>query len=157
MIITSGCGKYKENELRLGFDSEYPPYGYITDEGTYEGFDLEYAKLVCEEIGYDLKLIPIKWLAKDSELKSGTINCIWSGFTINGREDLYTWSVPYADNSIVILVKKESNIKTLKDLSGKVLTTQQDSSGAEALGSEEMEELVLSLKNSTFNLCKDYN
>ena len=53
------------------------------------------------------------------ELNSGSIDCTWNGFTIQGREDAYTWTVPYVDNSQVVLVKVGSPIKTLADLPGK--------------------------------------
>ena len=118
----------------VGFDAEFPPYGYL-DEKTneYTGFDLELAQAVCDDLGWELKKQPIEWDSKDSELNSGTIDCIWNGFTINGREDDYTWSVPYVDNSQVVVVKKDSDIAKLNDLSGKVVAVQSDSSALAAL------------------------
>ena len=72
----------------VGFDAEYPPYGYMDDEtGDYTGFDLELAEAVCEIYGWKLVKTPINWDAKDTELNSGAIDCIWNGFTMNGRED----------------------------------------------------------------------
>ena len=76
---------------------------------------------------------PIDWDSKDSELNSGTIDCIWNGFTINGRENDYAWTEPYIDNKQVIVVKKDSNITSLEDLKGKVVETQKDSSALAAL------------------------
>lgn len=67
------------------------------------------------------------------ELKTGMIDCIWNGFTINGRENDYTWSVPYVDNSQVVIVKKDSKIKELSDLAGKVVAVQTDSSALAAV------------------------
>ena len=84
----------------VGFDAEYPPYGYMDDEtGDYTGFDLELAEAVCEIYDWKLVKTPINWDAKDTELNSGAIDCIWNGCTMNGREDDYTWSDPYVDNS----------------------------------------------------------
>ena len=76
---------------------------------------------------------PIDWDAKDAELNSGTIDCIWNGFTINGRENDYTWSEPYIDNKQVIVVKADSGINSLADLKGKNVETQKDSSALAAL------------------------
>ncbi|MBR1731616.1 MAG: amino acid ABC transporter substrate-binding protein [Ruminococcus sp.] len=122
----------------VGFDAEFPPYGYL-DEKTneYTGFDLELAQAVCDSLGWELKKQPIEWDSKDSELDSGTIDCIWNGFTINGREDQYTWSVPYVDNSQVVVVKSDSEIAKLDDLSGKVVAVQADSSALAALQGED--------------------
>ena len=71
------------------------------------------------------------------ELNSGTINCIRNGFTINGREKDYTWSVPYIDNKQVVIVKKDSDIKSLDNLKGKTVAVQTDSSALAALAGDD--------------------
>ena len=126
------CKKEDENVFTVGFDAEFPPYGYKDDNGEYVGFDLSLAEEVCKRNGWTLKKQPIDWDSKDMELKSGTIDCIWNGFTINGREDLYTWSKAYVDNSQVVIVKSKSGIDTLEDLKGKVVIVQTDSSALAA-------------------------
>lgn len=122
-----------ENTFIVGFDAEFPPYGYKDDSGNYVGFDLDLAKEVCERNNWTFKAQPIDWDAKDAELDSGSIDCIWNGFTINGRENDYTWSDPYIDNKQVIVVKSDSGIKSLDDLAGKIVETQKDSSALAAL------------------------
>ncbi len=152
----ASCGKKEETKtLKLGFDAEYPPYGYLdTETNTYKGFDLDFAKEVCKEIGYKLELIPIDWDAKDLELNSGNIDCIWSGFTIQGREDDYEWTVAYSDSSIVVLTKAGSGINAIADLAGKIVTVQKESSGQNAL--DEKADLVATFKNAKYELCADY-
>ena len=122
-----------ENTFIVGFDAEFPPYGYKDDSGNYVGFDLDLAKEVCERNNWTFKAQPIDWDAKDAELVSGSIDGIWNGFTINGRENDYTWSEPYIDNKQVIVVKSDSGIKSLDDLAGKTVETQKDSSALSAL------------------------
>lgn len=114
--------------FKVGFDAEYPPYGYMDDEGNYTGFDLEMAQAVCEYYGWEYKAVPIDWNAKDMELESGAIDCIWNGFTITGREDKYEWTIPYVDNSQVILTSATSGIQTAEDLAGKNVGVQAASS-----------------------------
>ena len=122
----------------VGFDAEYPPYGYMDDEtGDYTGFDLELAEAVCEIYGWKLVKTPINWDAKDTELNSGAIDCIWNGFTMNGREDSYTWSDAYVDNSQVIVTKKSADITKLTDLKGKVVGVQAASAALDVLESSE--------------------
>ena len=99
----------------VGFDAEFPPYGYKDENGEYVGFDLDLAEEVCRRNGWKLVKQPIDWDSKDSELNSGSISCIWNGFTLNGRESLYTWSYPYIDNSQVIIVKNDSDIIKKED------------------------------------------
>lgn len=133
VINTNGNTGPNDNVLVVGFDSEFPPYGYKDDNGEYVGFDLDLAQEVCNRNNWTLVKQPIDWDAKDSELSSGTIDCIWNGFTINGREDKYLWSKPYIDNKQVIVTKSNSGINSLSDLKGKQVETQKDSSALSAL------------------------
>jgi len=144
MAMLAGCGAKETSEaapaadgdrttLTVGFDAEFPPYGFMDENGEYTGFDLELAQEVCDRKGWELVKQPIDWDAKDMELSSGSIDCIWNGFTVNGREDDYTWSVPYVDNSQVFVVASESGISAQTDLSGKVVGVQKDSSALAAL------------------------
>lgn len=123
--------------LTVGFDQSYPPYGYVGDDGQFTGFDLDMAKAVCEKMGWQLKLEAIDWDAKDALLGSGSINCIWNGFTMEGREDGYTFSDPYMLNEQVVVAKADSGIKKLEDLSGKVVMTQVDSAALDVLENTE--------------------
>ena len=121
----------------VGFDAEFPPYGYMDENGEYTGFDLELAAEVCSRNGWTLVKQPIDWDAKDMELSSGSIDCIWNGFTMNGREDQYTFTVPYVDNSQVFVVKADSGITAPADLAGKIVGVQKDSSALAALQGDE--------------------
>ena len=122
-----------KQKLIVGFDAEFPPYGFIAEDGSYDGFDLAVAKELCKRLDWDFEAVAIDWNSKDKELAAGNINCIWNGFTYTGREDEYTWSDPYVDNSIVIVVKADSGIKTLADLKGKAVMAQAASSAVDAI------------------------
>lgn len=142
----------------VGFDAEFPPYGYMDDNGDYVGFDLDLAQEVCNRLGWELVKKPIDWASKDLELSQGSIDCIWNGFTINGREDDYTWSVPYVNNRQVFVVAEDSGIAGRADLAGKVVGVQADSSALAALEDEESQE-NLDLAASFTDLVQyaDYN
>jgi len=127
----------KRDKLIVGFDAEYPPYGFMDESGEYTGFDLEMAAALCELNGWELVKTPINWDSKDMELNSGAIDCVWNGFTINGREDLYTWSMPYVNNSQVILTSKDSGITDFDGLAGKTVGVQAASAALELLQNEE--------------------
>ena len=148
-----------DNTFIVGFDAEFPPYGYKDDNGEYVGFDLDLAQEVCDRNGWILKKQPIEWNSKDMELNSGSISCIWNGFTMNGREDAYTWTTPYVDNSQVVVVRKDSGITQLSDLSGKVVAVQADSSALAALTGEDASEENLALAETFKDLQQvgDYN
>ena len=156
-MVTAGCGSKSDDQktakktektedtsaksegdtFTVGFDANFPPYGYKADDGSYVGFDLDLAQEVCDRNGWTLEKQPIDWDSKDMELDSGTIDCIWNGFTMNGREDDYTFSVPYVDNSQVIVVADNSGIEKLTDLAGKTVGVQAASAALDLLQSEE--------------------
>ena len=119
--------------LIVGFDQSYPPYGFVGDDGEYTGFDLDLAQAVADREGWDVQLEAIDWDAKDALLGSGAINCIWNGFTMEGREDDYTFSEPYMLNGQVVVVRADSGIASLDDLAGKAVITQVDSAALDVL------------------------
>ena len=142
--------------LVVGFDAEYPPYGFVGKDGSYTGFDLDLAKAVCEENGWKFQAEPIDWDAKDALLNSGTINCIWNGFTMEGREGNYAFSDPYMLNEQVIVVKNGSSINDFAGLSGKTVMTQVDSAALEVLQDEEGQK-ALADTFSSLQTIGDYN
>ena len=155
----TGCSDSKSSvmnktEFTVGFDAEFPPYGYKDDNGEYVGFDLSLAQEVCDRNGWTLHKQPIEWASKDLELETGAIDCIWNGFTMNGRENDYTWSTPYVDNSQVAVVKADSEIQSLSDMSGKVVAVQSDSSALAAFTGEDADEDNIALAESFCSFCE---
>ena len=122
-----------EGKFTVGFDQNFPPMGFIGDDGQFTGFDLDLAAEVADRLGLELVLQPIAWDAKDMELSTKKIDCIWNGFTINGREDQYTWTDPYMSNNQVFVVRADSGITSFADLAGKTVAVQADSSAEKAL------------------------
>ena len=155
----TACSNKKSDDGRttftVGFDAEFPPYGYKDDSGEYVGFDLDLAQEVCDNLGWELVKKPINWDSKDMELNSGSIDCIWNGFTINGREDDYTWSNPYLNNEQVMVVAADSGIEKLDDLAGKNVVVQAASAALDALNSDDNKDLTASFASLTEN--PDYN
>ena len=119
--------------LIVGFDQEFPPMGFMGDDGTYTGFDLDLAQEAASRLGLEYKAQPVNWDSKDMELESGNIDCIWNGFTMTGREDDYEWTTPYMANKQIFMVAADSGIESKADLAGKVVECQADSSALAAL------------------------
>lgn len=143
------------NTFVVGFCSEFPPFAYLTNNGSYTGFDLALAEEVCARNNWTFKAQPIiNWDSKKVEVDSGEIDCIWSEFTINGRENDYEWSKPYFNNTQVFVVKSDSNITSIGDLKGKTVEILGESSGAEALKTENK---TIADTLGKINEIKDYN
>ncbi len=124
----------EKGEFVLGLDDSFPPMGYRDENGEIVGFDIDTAREVCKRLGVELVAQPIDWAAKEQELQTGNIDCIWNGFTITPeREEALTFSDPYVDNAQVAVVKISSGYETLEDLNGKVIGVQAGSSAEDAI------------------------
>lgn len=133
-------GDIERTSITVGFDQDFPPMGFVGEDGEFTGFDLDLAAEVAKRLDLELVLQPISWDAKDMELESGNIDCIWNGFTITGREENYTWTDAYMANDQVFVVKEDSGIEKKEDLAGKTVVVQADSSAEAAL--KENQDLV---------------
>ena len=143
--------------LIVGFDQSYPPYGFVGNDGNFTGFDLDLAAEVASRNGWDIQLEPIDWDAKDTLLNSGAITCIWNGFTMEGRENDYTFSDPYMLNAQVVVVKKGGGIESLADLAGKNVITQTDSAAYDVLAGDEATKADLKATFASLETIGDYN
>jgi polar amino acid transport system substrate-binding protein len=139
----TGSGSGGDSSLReilnkkrfvLGLDDSFPPMGFRNEANEIVGYDVDLAREVCSRLGVGLVLQPIDWNAKEQELNTGEIDCIWNGFTITEeRKQAINFTPPYLKNAQVIVVKSESAVRTLKDLAGKSAGTQAGSSSVEAI------------------------
>jgi len=125
--------------FKHGFDLDYPPYSGLKDDGSVGGFDVEVCQAVCEYLGWKYEPVPFNWDAKDAELNAGSCDCIWSGITVEGREDDYTWGMVYSNNTQMIMVPDTSKIKTLADLKGKKVGVQTSTSAYDMLEDSQAE------------------
>jgi polar amino acid transport system substrate-binding protein len=142
----AGCAKDKagaDNSLKavmdkkafvLGLDDSFPPMGFRDENNEIVGYDIDLAREVTKRMGVELVCQPIDWNAKEQELNTGKIDCIWNGFTITPeREQAMTFSKPYLKNAQVVVVRSDSGFTTLASLAGKSVGLQAGSSAADAL------------------------
>ena len=122
-----------KGELIIGY-TEFAPMNYIDDNGNFVGFETEFAKAICEELGVEAKFQLIDWSAKETELAGKTIDCIWNGMTIT-EERLANMSIstPYMANKQVVIVKAENADKYTKaeDFDGANVVAEIESAGEE--------------------------
>lgn len=139
----------KAGTLVVGLDDAFPPMGYKdTSTGELIGFDIDLAREACKRLGVELKLQPIDWSNKQAELDNGNVDCLWNGFSKTPeRAESFSLSTPYMSNNQIILVKTDSTYQSLKDLSGKVVGVQSDSSAETALNAVENKDFKDSLSN----------
>lgn len=152
--VSAGASGVKA--LVVGFDPEYPPYGFVAEDGSYTGFDLDLAAAVAESNGWTFEAKPIDWDKRDAELDSGAINCIWNGFTMEGREGRYAFTEPYMINEQVVVTRSHSDITTLDNLAGKKVVTQASSAAIEVLENSKAD-LAATFYGAAPSIADDYN
>jgi len=135
-----------KKKLVMGLDDSFPPMGFRNEQNEIVGYDVDLAKEVAKRLGVELVLQPIDWNAKEQELNTGEIDCIWNGFTITEeRKKNLLFTPPYLKNAQVIVVKGSSPANTLSDLAGKTAGTQAGSASIEAI--DDAPAFKASLKN----------
>ena len=129
----------KKGTLIVGLDDSFPPMGFRDENNEIVGFDIDVAKEVSKRLGVELILQPISWTAKEQELNSYNIDCIWNGMSINKeREKAMCLSLPYLKNNMSFVVKTDENIYSLEDLKGKIIGVQSGSTAEEILMESEI-------------------
>ncbi len=137
----------------LGLDDSFPPMGFRNENNEIVGFDIDVAKEVSKRLGMELILQPISWTAKEQELNSYNIDCIWNGMSVNEeRAKAMCLSLPYLKNSMSFVVKKDSNITKLEDLKGKKIGVQSGSTAEEILITSEIYKDIKELITYTENI-----
>lgn len=123
--------KYQQQKsITVGFDNTFVPMGFEEKNGNYAGFDIELAKYVSKKLGITVHFQPIDWDMKETELQNGTIDAIWNGYSATDeRRVKVSFTIPYMQNTQVLVVKKTSGIHSVEDMTGKVLGAQNGSSG----------------------------
>ncbi len=123
---TAGTGKTANENAQtviVGID-KFEPYSYQDINGNYAGIDIELAELAFEKLGYEPEFSFISWEDKDEYLEDGTIDCIWSCYSMTDREDRYQWAGPYMYSRQVVAVRSSSDIISLADLADKRIGVQ---------------------------------
>lgn len=124
-------------ELVLGLDDSFPPMGFRDKENNIVGFDIDLATEVCARLGIKLKLQPISWDAKEQELNTGKIDCIWNGMSVDSaRAKAMNLSDAYLKNRMVFTVRDKS-LSTLASLVGKKIAVQNGSTAQKLLDASE--------------------
>lgn len=130
----AACGKKKDTVV-VGY-TIYEPMNYKDESGKLVGFDTELAEKIFGNLGYEVNFKEIQWENKYTDLNSNVIDCIWNGFTCNtsdddgiARADKVDFSYNYMENLQVVVVKKDSGVKTAADLNGKIGAAESGSAG----------------------------
>lgn len=134
LSLATAAKKKNSNKFVLGLDDSFPPLGFRDENNEIVGYDIDLAREACSRMGMELVCQPIDWSAKEMELKTGKISCIWNGLTITDeRLAAMAFTKAYLSNAQVVVVREDSGFTTLADLAGKKIGVQAGSSAQEAI------------------------
>lgn len=116
--------------LVVGLDDSFVPMGFRQKDGTLAGYDIDLARAVGKRLGLRISFQTIDWSMKETELRNGTIDLIWNGYTKTpARAKTVAFSHTYLKNKQILVSKKTTGITSPAQMQGKVVGLQSDSSG----------------------------
>jgi len=122
----------QKGELIIGLDDSFPPMGFRDEANNLVGFDIDFAKAVCAELGLTPVFQPIDWDAKEMELDGKHIDCIWNGMSITPeRKEIMSLTRGYLNNRIIIMTVPGVTVNSKDDLKTLNVGTQAKSAALE--------------------------
>lgn len=116
----------EKGEITMMTATGFPPYEYLGPTGQPAGVDIDLSQLVADALGVELKVIDMDFGLLVEALKSGKGDLVAAGMTATPeREMSIDFSLPYVQNSLVLLVPVDSDITSVDQIAGKTLTIQE--------------------------------
>ncbi len=126
--------------LKVGVKADVPKFGYKNTSNTYEGFEVDLAKALAKKILGDeskVEFTSVNAKTRGPLLDNGSVDMDICTFTITEeRKKSYNFSDSYFTDSIGLLVKKDSGIKSIKDLDGKKVGVAQSATTKKSFQAE---------------------
>lgn len=118
----------KRGKLTIGVDDSFVPMDFRKKNGQLVGYDVDLSRAVCKVLGLKADFQSIDWSMKETELKNGTIDCIWNGYTATpSRLKRIAFSRVYELSGQSLVVRKDSHINSFRMMKGKTLGVQESS------------------------------
>jgi polar amino acid transport system substrate-binding protein len=149
-LVLAGCGSTatktpEQKKIVIGLDDNFPPMGFRDEQNNIVGFDVDMAKEAAKRLGIEVEFKPIDWSSKEAELNGKRVDALWNGMNITeDRKKNMLFSEPYMNAKQLIFLPKDSTVKGLDDLKGKVVGLQNTSTADEII--EANKELKASFK-----------
>ena len=126
---TNGSLTAKAGTLTMATNATFPPYEYKEGEEIV-GIDAEVAKLIADKLGMQLEIADVEFDSIIPGVQTGKYDMGMAGMTVTEeRKKSVSFSDSYAKGIQVIIVKEDSGIKSVDDLNGKKIGTQQGTTG----------------------------
>ena len=119
-----------EGELHMATNAAFPPYEMTTDDGGFEGIDVEIAEAIAKKLNLKLVVDDMDFTSVITSVQSGKEDMAMAGLTVNEeRKKNVDFTDTYAKGVQSIIVKEDSPIKKPEDLKGKKIGCQDGTTG----------------------------
>ncbi len=116
--------------ITVGNSPDYPPFESIGDNGERVGFDVDLLKAITKKMGVEIKWVTMDFAAIVTATQSGQVDMGMSGFSITpDRAKQVSFSAQYIASGQVIVVRNDSDIKSVEELKGKKIAVQLGTTG----------------------------
>ncbi|NAO99871.1 transporter substrate-binding domain-containing protein [Halomonas sp. MG34] len=136
----SGSSEQDKKVLKMATSADFPPFESRDNEGNFEGFDIDLAHLIAEELGYELDIEDMKFDGLIGALQADRVDMVMSGMSsTDERKKNVDFSTPYHHSGEMFVTPADSAIESLEDLKGKTIGVQLGTiqeEGAETLSEE---------------------
>lgn len=108
--------------LVIGVFSDKKPFGYVDENGDYQGYDVYFARRLAQDLGVELKLVSVDAPNRVEYLTSAKVDIILSNFTVTpARAEVVDFALPYMKVALGVVSPDSALITTAAQLAGKTL------------------------------------
>ena len=127
----NGLKTVESGKLHMSTNAQFPPYEMTTDDGGFEGIDVEVAQAIADKLGLELVVDDMAFNAALTAVQTGQSDIAMAGITVTPeREAVMEFSNTYANGVQVVIVKEDSPIETVDDLANaSMIGCQADTTG----------------------------
>ena len=126
VLLLAGCGSAdkqrtlddikKDGTLRVGVFSDKNPFGYVDENGEYQGYDVELARRMADDLGVELELVSTEAANRIEYLQTGKVDVILANFTVTDeRKEQVDFAEPYMNVSLGGVSPEDDVVTTLDD------------------------------------------
>jgi len=116
-------------KLHMATNAAFPPYEMVTDDGGFEGIDVEVATAIAGKLGLELVVDDMDFTAAITAAQNGQSDMVMAGLTVNEtRQKVLDFTDSYATGVQVVIVKEGSDV-TLDNLGEKLIGCQEGTTG----------------------------
>lgn len=108
--------------LAIGVFSDKKPFGYVDENGDYQGYDVYFARRLAQDLGVELKLVSVDAPNRVEYLTSAKVDIILANFTVTpARAEVVDFALPYMKVALGVVSPDSALITTAEQLAGKTL------------------------------------